>query len=103
MNRKKRTKIIFVFVIILIILTGSALYFKYKPSIINPPSSPDYCSQDSDCVPSSCCHPDSCTLKINEPQCNKVACTMSCEPKTLDCGQGSCTCVNNKCLAEITG
>jgi putative hemolysin len=57
------------------------------------------CNTDSDCVPSTCCHPTSCVIKESAPICNAVACTMDCKPGTLDCGQGSCSCVNNKCAA----
>lgn len=57
------------------------------------------CSSDEDCVPDSCCHPKSCVSNIEAPVCKGIACTMNCEPATLDCGQGSCNCVNNKCEA----
>ena len=59
------------------------------------------CETDSDCVPTSCCHPDSCTNKANTPECFEVMCTLSCNPGTLDCGQGSCVCENKKCTAKI--
>jgi len=58
------------------------------------------CSIDSDCVASTCCHPGSCVNKNSAPDCSGVACTMSCEPGTLDCGQASCNCVNKKCVAK---
>jgi putative hemolysin len=60
------------------------------------------CANDNDCVPASCCHANSCVKKENSPVCSGIACTLSCEPKTLDCGQGSCVCVNSKCSAIIT-
>jgi hypothetical protein len=99
MNKKNRAKIVLAFVIILIVIAGSALYFKYKPQ--NDSVDKDYCSRDSDCVPSSCCHPSSCTLKSNEPKCDNTVCTMNCQPGTLDCGQGSCICSRNRCFANI--
>ena len=61
----------------------------------------DYCEVDSDCVPNNCCHADSCVSVDNAPECEGVRCTLSCEPGTLDCGQGSCGCVNNRCSASI--
>ena len=62
--------------------------------------SEDYCDTDSDCVPSDCCHATSCIYKDKSPACEEVACTMQCEPGTLDCG-GKCLCQDNKCIAEI--
>jgi hypothetical protein len=57
------------------------------------------CTSDSECVPKNCCHPDSCVPSSQGPVCDGVICTLSCEPGTLDCGQGSCGCVNSKCEA----
>ncbi len=57
----------------------------------------DECKTDSDCVPASCCHPSSCVAKVSAPVCNGIACTMDCKPESMDCGQGSCSCTNNKC------
>ena len=52
------------------------------------------CSVDSDCIASSCCHPTSC-VKRYERVCNML-CTQNCEGP-IDCGSGSCGCVNGKC------
>jgi hypothetical protein len=54
------------------------------------------CEKDSDCVPVTCCHPDSCIIKQNAPNCDNSICTMVCSGP-LDCGAGSCGCINNKC------
>lgn len=59
------------------------------------------CNFDNDCVPASCCHASSCTLKSNEPNCAGISCTMDCKPNTLDCGQGSCSCIDGKCKAVL--
>jgi len=59
------------------------------------------CALDADCVPASCCHPTSCTSKENAPNCTGMFCTQECAPSTLDCGQGKCECLNNKCTAII--
>ncbi len=62
-------------------------------------SAPDktYCKNDLDCVKSSCCHATSCVLRDKEPNCAGVFCSQECVPGTLDCGQASCKCLNNKC------
>ena len=62
---------------------------------------PGYCAFDSDCVPASCCHPSSCVTKEQAPNCKGIMCSQVCEPGTLDCGQGSCICENNKCKTTI--
>jgi hypothetical protein len=54
------------------------------------------CTKDSDCVPDSCCHSDSCVQSTLKPDCSGVACTLMCSGP-LDCGAGSCSCVDGKC------
>lgn len=49
------------------------------------------------CVPASCCHATKCVLESGAPNCSEILCTMSCEPDTLDCGQGSCEFVDGEC------
>jgi hypothetical protein len=56
------------------------------------------CISDSDCVPEQCCHPTSCINREFKGACN-VACTLSCQGP-LDCGAGSCGCVNNVCAIK---
>ena len=58
----------------------------------------DLCINDADCVPASCCHPETCTIKEKAPNCTGIPCTLSCET-ILDCGDGSCNCINNQCQA----
>jgi hypothetical protein len=53
------------------------------------------CTLDADCIPAECCHPSSCTGAPVKRPCN-VMCTASCEGP-LDCGAGSCGCVNGTC------
>ncbi|HLD01038.1 MAG TPA: hypothetical protein VJC39_04800 [Candidatus Nanoarchaeia archaeon] len=60
-----------------------------------------YCLTDSECVPSSCCHPTDAINIDSAPDCAGAICTLSCEPGTLDCGQGEVKCVNNQCMAII--
>jgi len=59
----------------------------------------DLCVQDSDCVPSDCCHAIECVIKEKAPDCqsNPIFCTAVCSGP-LDCNVGSCGCINNKCL-----
>jgi len=57
------------------------------------------CGSDSDCVKDACCHASGCVSKENAPACKDIMCTQECVPGTLDCGQGSCKCINNKCEA----
>jgi hypothetical protein len=59
------------------------------------------CETDADCIAAECCHPTSCINTDYKTNCKDTMCTMSCEPGTLDCGQGSCLCVDNKCTAQI--
>lgn len=60
------------------------------------------CESDSDCVPFGCCHPSMCvTLDFPQPDCSEIACTMECQPDTLDCGQGRCACIEGKCETEF--
>jgi hypothetical protein len=59
------------------------------------------CQVDEDCVKATCCHPTNAVHKDNAPNCEGFLCTMSCEPETLDCGQGEIKCVENKCIAVI--
>jgi hypothetical protein len=68
------------------------------PVITSVPATPpgeQACTTDDDCVPAQCCHPTSCTNKVALKPCN-VMCTMICEGP-IDCGAGSCGCVNGKC------
>lgn len=53
------------------------------------------CESDSDCVGATCCHPTSCINKAYRGVCNEL-CTQVCQGP-LDCGAGSCGCVNNVC------
>jgi len=59
------------------------------------------CETDSDCVPASCCHANSCVNVENKADCSSMKCTLSCEPGTLDCQQGKCVCENDRCTVKI--
>jgi hypothetical protein len=66
------------------------------PDVATAPSDSRSCATVEDCVPAQCCHPTSCTGTATAPHCGNVMCTMSCEGP-IDCGAGSCGCVNGKC------
>ena len=106
---KKRVYLIVLAVLVLLLLAILFLSNSDKNTIIanesvnnltNNSSNIDSssCSQESDCVPAPFCHPTYCINK-NEVKPNNMLCTQECKPNTLDCGQGSCSCVNNKCRA----
>ena len=60
------------------------------------------CTQNSDCVSASCCHPKECVPKLAAPDCSGMFCTEECAPGTMDCGQGSCACDNGLCSAKFS-
>jgi len=85
-------------IIILILLGGvAALYFRGSEKNGGEEQGDARCSIDEDCVPANCCHAAACILASEKPDCPGVYCTAVCEPDTLDCGQGSCACVESKC------
>jgi hypothetical protein len=59
------------------------------------------CSADSDCVPAECCHAKTAVSKEKAPNCAGMFCTMDCQPKTLDCGQGEVKCLEGRCEAVL--
>ena len=58
------------------------------------------CAVDADCVPASCCHATACVPAAEKPDCADVACTMNCQPDTMDCG-GRCACEAGSCKAIL--
>ena len=94
-------------ILFLIIVLGFVIYgitqIKEPPKVLNQSSSNNssfQCNSDFDCVPASCCHATTCVNKNQAPNCSRVACTMECRGNTLDCGEGSCSCINNKCSVK---
>jgi hypothetical protein len=59
------------------------------------------CTSDADCVPAECCHPTSCVPAEGAPDCTGILCTAECAPDTMDCGQGSCRCIEGACQAVL--
>ncbi len=91
-------------IIILIILLVALIYFLTKNNKNSDKSNTNQvnnsisseCRLDTDCVPASCCHPNSCVTVDKKPECNRRLCSMDCSGP-LDCGAGYCGCVNGKC------
>ncbi|MBM3232743.1 hypothetical protein FJZ18_01085 [Candidatus Pacearchaeota archaeon] len=96
MARNRKTKVI---KILLALLFFTVLLAVFLSSNKSAPTL-DSCEKDSDCVPSSCCHPASCVLKNQAPECKGVICSQECKPGTLDCGQASCSCQNKRCVVK---
>ena len=59
------------------------------------------CEDDGDCFPGTCCHPTFCMNYVAKPDCTGIACTLDCRKGTMDCGCGSCICVEGKCKASF--
>jgi len=85
-HNKKLFWIIIFLLIVLIVL----IYFIVKNN-----------AEEVKCVPATCCHPTECVSVDEAPNCDGVMCTEECRAGTLDCGQGSCEFVDDKCEAVI--
>lgn len=66
-----------------------------------PPSSGAECTRAEDCVPGGCCHPAQC-IPASQAQVCDMMCTAVCSGP-LDCGAGSCGCVDRKCSIVPAG
>lgn len=76
--------------IIIFLIVGFFIFIQFYNTTDFEPAS---------CVPSTCCHAKDCILDKDAPDCSEVGCTQICEPGTLDCGQGSCEYIDDKCVA----
>ena len=92
--RIEHNKTLFWIIIFLIILLALLIYAIVKNNKIDTGIRAE-CSADADCIPNSCCHATGCMLKENVSVCN-VFCSQVCSGP-LDCGAGSCGCVEGKC------
>ena len=94
MDMAKKTFFIIGCLFLILILNGC------KEGILDNEEVPvsNECQKDSDCVPASCCHADSCVPISDKPVCKGVFCTSECAPGTIDCG-GGCTCKKGTCEA----
>lgn len=91
-------KLFWIIIILGIILIAIIIFIVANGKGNNPQYniSDKECQQDSDCVPVCGCHPSSCIAKDKRAECERVFCTQECSGP-LDCGAGSCGCVNGKC------
>lgn len=86
-----------------LILLGVLAYY-YDEKVKNRESEDlgsSYCTDNRECVPDGCCHPKSCVNLKEKQTCSGVICSSVCEPGSLDCGQGTCQCINKKCEAVL--
>lgn len=60
-----------------------------------------FCLSAADCFADACCHASDAVNKDFAPGCEDVFCSASCEPNTLDCGQGHIECIQNQCTVVI--
>ncbi len=90
-------------VIVIFLIAGIIIYSQSvnNNQNVNVTNDAYYCTSDSDCMPEQACHPTSCINKKFESNKKGTFCTQVCEPGTLDCGQGSCICENNKCKVKF--
>jgi len=98
--KKKDIKEIFIIALFIVVVLLIILCF-CSNKFNNYEEKTNECNADSDCIPASCCHASSCINAENAPKCDGIFCTMECASNTLDCGQGSCKCKNNKCSADF--
>ena len=91
-SNKKLLFVIIIALVLFVFIIYLNVILKYKEVKEN-----FECSNNSDCVPVSCCHANSCVPKSQQENCSGVFCTEVCSGP-LDCGRRSCGCVNNKCL-----
>ena len=88
-------------IIIAIAIVIAVFIFSIKP-VEKPITNPELaCSADSDCTAAQCCHPTSAVNKDFAPDCAEIVCTAECATGTIDCGQGSIKCINNKCTVVM--
>jgi hypothetical protein len=100
----RKRGIIKLLVLLILLLIGGFIYFlkNYDFAIdATRTESENNCVLDEDCVPSSCCHADSCVMRTEAPKCEGTFCTEECEPNTLDCAQAVCKCTEGKCEARL--
>lgn len=97
--RKGQVTIFVIMVLVVISVVALGVYYKNNDIQSDDKVSEEECVVDDDCVPASCCHALSCVSITEKPECAGIYCTQECQPGTLDCGQGSCQCINKKCSA----
>jgi len=92
----KKSVFIGVGIVILLIIIGVFLLIPRGNNNQDNNAVEKECSNNNDCIPATCCHPNSCSNIDEKPDCSAVSCTAECSGP-LDCGEGECRCINNKC------
>jgi hypothetical protein len=77
-------------------LNGTTITSAPILAVTTIPGDNQTCTMYADCVPAQCCHPASCVNHQEAIHVCNLLCTASCEGP-LDCGAGSCGCVNGRC------
>lgn len=96
----KNKLVIGIILILVLVVAGFLLNkFVFDKTFIHNENELIFCQSDSDCVPKEACHPKMCVNKEFAENRDGKICSAVCEPGSLDCGQGSCYCINNKCNA----
>lgn len=90
-----------VFYMMLAVLIALLIVIGYIIKESDNQNKEEECIIDSDCVKASCCHAKECVPLDKAPDCEGVFCSQECVPDTLDCGQGACKCIDNKCEAVM--
>ncbi|MDP3026544.1 MAG: hypothetical protein Q8N63_02460 [Nanoarchaeota archaeon] len=94
--RIEHNKTLFWIIIFLIIILGFLVYSIAKNNKETDTDDLAECSADSDCAAVCGCHPESCIPEKQRGECPNVFCSQVCSGP-LDCGAGSCGCVEGKC------
>ncbi len=89
-----------IFTLIIAVLVAVAIIWAVNLAIDALEPTPEPTPEPTlECVPAACCHSTSCVPADKAPDCSDLFCTQECVPGTLDCQQGSCQTVNEKCEA----
>lgn len=94
-------------IILILILIGLVLFFTFTktPNIFTktPNVTNVECTTNTQCVTNAICHPSACINSINLITSGKGGsiCIADCSGP-LDCGKGTCQCINSKCAIVST-
>jgi hypothetical protein len=77
-------------------LNGTTITSAPTSAVTTMPGDNQTCTTDADCMPAQCCHPTTCVNQQEAIHVCNLLCTATCEGP-LDCGAGSCGCVNGRC------
>jgi len=97
----EHNRALFWIIIVLLIALGIVVCMIIRKPWLDNSIKVGECGSDNDCVLASCCHAVNCVASANAPVCDGIMCSQECQPETLDCLQGSCKCIDNKCEAVL--